>query len=228
MRFDILTLFPEAFAYLSQSILGKAEQKGIIDINIHDIRGFSQDKHRKVDDKAFGGSPGMVIQIQPIHDCLVSIGVFPKKPNDKTIVVLMQAGGELWDQPTAKSFASNYDRVVLICGHYQGVDGRVAEYLVDAEISVGEYVLTGGEIPAMIVVDSVARLLTGTLGNSGSLENESYSSVIKKSAPVYSLPRAFTLADGREVSVPEVLFSGNHSEIKKWQENTSLKSDSQQ
>lgn len=222
MKFDILTIFPESFSYLSQSILGKAIRKGIIEVNIYDIRKYSSDKHHKVDGKAFGGLPGMVMRIQPIHECLLSIGAFPKK-DKKTIVILMQAGGDLWDQSKAKSFALNYDRIVLICGHYQGVDDRVTQFLVDAEISVGEYVLTGGEVPAMIVIDSVARLIKGTVGNTKSLQDESYSEDIKKAAPLYTIPRSFKLADGRIASVPDVLLAGDHKQIQKWRDEKILR-----
>ncbi|RMD76939.1 tRNA (guanosine(37)-N1)-methyltransferase TrmD [Candidatus Dojkabacteria bacterium] len=223
MRFDILTIFPTAFSYLNKGIIDKAQKKGKLDINIWDIREFSKDKHKKVDDKPYGGGVGMILKVQPIHDCLVSIGVFPKR-DEKTAIVLMQPGGEIWTQQKATEFRNKFNRIVIICGHYQGVDGRVSEYLVDYEISIGEYVLSGGELPAMVLVDSISRLVDGVLGNKLSISGEPYLNNIVKSAPIYTTPRNFLLANGLVCSVPEVLLSGHHKNIENWKRSNTQNS----
>ena len=220
MIIDILTLFPDVFKYFEASIIKNAKLKKIVSINIHNIRDFSEDKHKKVDDKPYGGGAGMVLQIQPIYKCLKFLNVYPHR-SKYTKIVLTRAGGSLWNQNMVSDFASNLERIVIICGHYQGVDNRVAENFVDFEISIGEYVLTGGEIPAMVIVDSVVRLLPGVLGNSLSVKDECYSANVKYSHPLYTRPSVFVTDEEKRFSVPEVLIRGNHKEIEKWKkENT--------
>ncbi len=222
MRIDIVTLFPEVFRYFDISIIKKAKLKNIVNINIHNIRDFSEDKHRKVDDRPYGGGPGMVLQLQPIYKCLKFLAVYPNK-SSKTKIILTKPGGVLWNQNFAKDFACNVERLVLICGHYQGVDNRVSEYFVDLEVSIGEYVLTGGEIPAMVIVDSIVRLIPGVLGNHLSTNKETYTDDIKYNYPLYTRPSVFTTEEGYTLSVPKILTEGNHKEIEKWkQQNINL------
>jgi tRNA (guanine37-N1)-methyltransferase len=219
MKIDILTLFPEVFKYFDSSIIKKAKEKSIIDIKLHDIRDYSLDKHSQVDDKPYGGGSGMVLQIEPIYRCLKSIGVYPVR-TDKTKVILTQAGGLMWKQSLAKKFSESYEHLVIICGHYQGVDARITENFIDFEISIGEYVLTGGELPSMVIVDSVVRLLPSVLGNPESILGESYSNDIGKSAPLYTRPKTFITEEGVEMKVPQVLIEGNHKKISQWIESS--------
>jgi len=224
MQFDILTLFPESFSYLNESILKRAQENSSIKINIHNLREWSLDKHKKVDDKPFSGGPGMLIQVEPVYRALKDLGVYPNKL-ENTKILLMSAKGKIWDQNAAREYAeSSIDRVVLICGHYEGFDNRVVEYLIDEEISVGKYVLSGGELPAMIVVDSISRLLPGVLGSFESIKSETFSDkeLASKEYPQYTRPEVFKTDEGEEWGVPKILLSGNHQEIEKWKESVSL------
>ena len=209
MRFDIMTLFPEMVSgVLSESIIGRAQEAGIITVACHNIRDFSTDKHRKTDDTPYGGGRGMVMTCQPIYDCYTHVkGLHPE--GARTRVVYMSPKGSILTHEKAKELAT-YDGLVILCGHYEGVDQRVLDEIVDEEISIGDYVLTGGELPACILVDAVARLIDGTLPEAICHEDESVASGILE-YPHYTKPRVFM---GREV--PEVLISGDHAKIDRW------------
>jgi len=219
-QFDIVTIFPAIFdSYFGESILKRAKEKGVIEIAVHNLRDYSTNKHHNVDDTPYGGGAGMVMQIQPIFDCVNAIKKQEAVINDqkKTRVILFSAKGKRYTQKDAKRLAK-YDQLIFICGRYEGVDERVAEQVADEELSIGDFVLTGGEIPAMAVVDSIARLLPGALGNEQSAEIESHSEEGYLEYPQYSKPEEFG-----GWKVPEVLLGGNHGEIEKWRKNKSKK-----
>jgi len=204
MKFHIVTIFPDIFeSYFGESIIGRAQKDGLIDIKIHNLRDYTKDKHKKVDDTPYGGGAGMMMQVQPIYDCVKAI------KTKKARTILFSAKGKKYAQSDAERLAK-CDELILICGRYEGVDERVAEYIADEEISIGDYVLTGGEIPAMALVDSISRLIPGVLGNPESLKEESFNSE-KVEYPQYTKPEDF---QGWEV--PEVLLSGNHKKIEEW------------
>jgi len=227
MRFDIITIFPDIFeSYFNESIIKRAQKSEIIEIKIHNLRDYCEDKHLTVDDTPYGGGAGMLLKVEPIYKALVDIvgknnlPCFRKNKKSKTRILLFSAKGKTYDQTRAMEY-SKFDRLVLICGRYEGVDERVAKYLVDDEISVGNYVLTGGELPAMIVVDSVTRLLDGVLGNTESIVEESFSKENYKEYPQYTKPEIFCPKRGVKWAVPEVLLSGHHKNIKVWREEES-------
>jgi len=214
MRFDILTLFPEMFkSPFADSILKRAQDQEIININLHNIRDYSENKHHKVDDTPYGGGAGMLMTCQPLFDCIETVQKIKKTEKQKVIFLTPQ--GKTFTQKTAERL-SKQDRLILLCGHYEGVDERVRESLVDEEISIGNYVLTGGELPAMVLVDAISRLLTGVLGKSESFQEESFSDILngKKEYPQYTKPFEF-----KGMKVPEVLISGHHKKIIEWQKN---------
>jgi len=221
MRFDIVTIFPQIFdSYFGESILKRAKEAGIVEIEMHNLRDYSANKHHNVDDTPYGGGAGMVMQIQPFFDCLKSLKAKSQKSassadKSKKRIILFSAKGKRYTQRDAERLAK-YDQLILICGRYEGVDERVAQNLVDEEISIGDFVLTGGEIPAMLVVDSVTRLLAGVLGNEASAVNESHSQEGYLEHAQYTKPEEFN-----GWKVPEVLLSGNHKEIEKWRKNNS-------
>lgn len=205
--FHVVTLFPEALEpYLKASLLGKAQAKKLIKVNLVQLREFSRDRHKKVDDKPYGGGPGMVMEIEPIYRAVEAI---KRKAKGKTRVILFSTRGKKFDQASARRLAK-YKNLVLICGRYEGVDERVAKYVTDEEISVGDYVLSGGELPAMIVIEAVSRHIKGVLGKQESLEE------IKGSYPVYTRPEVFVTKEGKKWSVPSVLLSGHHKKIEEW------------
>lgn len=213
-RFDIVTIFPNIFdSYFGESIIKRALESKIIEINVHNLRQYSKDKHRNVDDTPYGGGAGMVMQVQPFFDCVNAIKSNVQKSNVRTI--LFSAKGKRFTQADAKRL-KEYDQLILLCGRYEGIDERVAQNIADEEISIGDFVLTGGEIPAMLVVDSVARLLPGVLGNDQSSVEESHSEEGYLEFPQYTKPEDF---EGWKV--PEVLLSGNHAEIEKWRKENS-------
>lgn len=230
MRFDIISIFPESFAsYFDASILKRAQKKGLVEIYIHNLRDFTTDKHKTVDDTPYGGGAGMVFKIEPIAKALEAttptphprgLGSSPQAGEQEKIkmrTILFSAKGKKFTQADARRLAK-YDRLILICGRYEGVDERVAEYLADEELSIGDYVLTGGEIPAMIVVDAVTRLIPGSLGNIESAKTESHSKKGVVEYPQYTKPEEF-----HGMKVPKVLLSGNHKEIEKWRKEQSEK-----
>ena len=204
MRIDILTLFPEMFdGVLSASMLGRAQTNGLLDIRVHNIRDYADNKHRKADDYPFGGGAGLVMMAQPIYDCMDAV-----LEGGKARRILMTPRGRTLNQKIAKEL-SGEERLVLLCGHYEGVDERVME-IIDDEISVGDYVLTGGELPAMVLVDCVSRLIPGVLGSDESAADESFSEDLLE-YPQYTRPASF-----RGMDVPEILLNGHHAKIQAW------------
>jgi tRNA (guanine37-N1)-methyltransferase len=214
MRFDIITVFPDLFTgVLECGILRRARQSGLVDIRIVDLRDFTKDKHRSVDDRPYGGGEGMVFMPEPLFDAVEFCR--GESGDSGTLVALLTPQGKTWSQEMAADF-SRIPHLILICGRYEGVDQRVVDCLVDREISIGDFVLTGGEIPAMVVLDSVVRLIPGALGCSDSAVNESFSTGLLD-YPQYTRPAEF-----RGQAVPEVLLSGNHAKIEKWRKEQAL------
>jgi len=209
MRFDILTLFPEMFDGINKSIIGKAVEKNLIEINLINIRDFSKDKHKKVDDTPYGGGAGMVLKPDVVYDAYNSI------KTDNAKVIYLSPKGKTLNQEKVRNL-SKEKHLILLCGHYEGIDQRVLDEIVNEEISIGDYVLTGGEIPAMVLIDSVSRYVDGVITKE-SVEEESFSNGLLE-YPQYTRPEVFL---GRKV--PEVLLSGHHKNIKKWREEESLK-----
>ena len=213
IRFDILSVFPEMFASPFQcSLLKKAQERGLIEIGLHNIRDQAFDRHRMTDDRPYGGGCGMVMKVDPIDRTLATV----KREKEGSLVVLLTPQGERFSQPMAAELAT-HSQIILICGHYEGVDERVRQYLVDREISIGDYVLTGGELSAMVVVDAVSRLIPGVLGNSESTASESFAMGLLE-YPQYTRP-----ADYKGWKVPDVLVSGHHREIDLWRKRESLR-----
>ncbi len=211
MKFNILTLFPEMFDVLSHSILGRAQKEGLIELNTLNIRDFSKNKHHKVDDYPYGGGAGMVMTVQPIADCIESLEL-----KESSRVVYLSPKGKVLDQSLANALALE-DEITILCGHYEGVDQRVIDHYVSDEISIGDYVLTGGELPAMVLVDSISRLREGVLGKNISYEDEShYNGLLEYSH--YTRPYEY---DGK--TVPKVLISGNHKKIDEHRHQESLR-----
>ena len=208
MKFDVLTLFPEMFEPIKQSIIGKAEEKKLIDINLINIRDFSKNKHKKVDDTPYGGGAGMVMEPTVVYDAYCSV----KEPNVK--VIYMSPQGKTLNQQMVQDLAKE-ENIILLCGHYEGIDQRVIDEIVDEEISIGDYVLTGGELPAMVLIDSVSRYVEGVL-KEDSVQEESFTDGLLE-YPQYTRPEVFL---GKRV--PEVLLSGHHENIKKWRRNQSI------
>jgi tRNA (guanine37-N1)-methyltransferase len=241
MRFDLITIFPEFFAGpLSYGILRRARETGLVEVNVQDLRVFTKDRHRTVDDRPFGGGEGMVLKPEPLFEAVESLlgrGVgdasTPRVHDPSIAIVLMSAAGKLFRQATARRYAQ-LERIIFICGRYEGVDERVAEHLATEEISIGDFVLSGGELPAMMVVDAVTRLLPGALGNEASSQNESFSagSALSEGTPnarsqheldsisahqtMLDFPHYTRPAEYRGWSVPEILIGGNHAEVAKW------------
>ncbi len=215
MKIDILTLFPEMFdAFRTTSIVGRAVDKKILDLEIFNIRDFAANKHSQADDYPYGGGAGMVLMPQPLSDALDH--VLSRYPGEKPAVIYLSPQGKVWNQRLAGE-ASKESALILLCGHYEGIDQRIIDKYVDQEISIGDYVLTGGELPAMVLADCVARLIPGVLGSSESILEESHSTGLLE-YPQYTRPAEY---DGN--MVPEVLLSGNHREIGKWRRQQSLR-----
>ncbi len=241
MKFEILTIFPDFFrGPLDYGIVRKAREAGLIEIGIHDLRAFTHDRHRTVDDRPFGGGEGMVLKPEPIFECLESLEVSPREErmrhDSRQTVVLLSPQGELFTQAIAQDLTTR-DRVVLICGRYEGVDERVSQHLADREISVGDFVLSGGELGAAIIVDTATRLIPGALGNAASTQQESFTaSVVAEQEKVSGEPPSSTCGSGGlldyphytrpaeflGMQVPEVLVNGDHDEIRKWRRRSAL------
>ena len=217
MRFDIMTLFPDLVGtVLGESIIGRAQSSGHISVNTYNIRDYSEDKHRRVDDTPYGGGKGMLMAAPPIYNCYKQIIDSREDKELSTKVVFMSPSGRVLDQKKAEEL-SHYDRLIILCGHYEGVDRRIIDEIVDEEISIGDFVLTGGEIPACILVDSVARLVDGVLSDPECHENESISSGMVE-YPQYTRPYEF-----HGVKVPDVLISGHHEKINEWRRAEALR-----
>ena len=239
MRFDLLTIFPDFFASpLDFGMLRRAREAGIVDVRTHDLRSFTHDRHRTVDDRPFGGGEGMVLRVEPIHDAIVSLGISPKANRDPSVetVILLSPQGKPFHQTVAQELAA-IPRVVMICGRYEGVDERVTQSLCDRELSIGDYVLSGGELAAAVILDTVTRLLPGVLGNPDSSRFESFGAVERQSAhteagqpprsthgagglldyPHYTRP-----ADFHGLAIPEELRGGNHEAIRRWRRRAAL------
>lgn len=220
MKIDILTLFPNMFTGpLQESIIKRAQEKDLVKINIHDLRSWANDKHNTVDDKPYGGGPGMVIKVDVVDKAINYLKAHNSKLKVKTIMLSPQ--GKIYNQLKAKEL-SNDKHLILIAGHYEGFDQRIRDHLIDQEISIGNYVLTGGEIPAMVLTDSIVRLIPGVLGDEGSLADETHSSLTNDNNsqstnikyPVYTRPEEYN-----GWKVPEILLSGNHKQIEEWKKN---------
>jgi tRNA (guanine37-N1)-methyltransferase len=233
MKIDIVTIFPDFFrGPLDYGVLRRARETGLVTIEVHDLRAFAHDRHRTVDDRPFGGGEGMVLKPEPIFECLEALGIPPKGRREGTSVVLLSAQGTRFDQGIVEDLSA-LERIVLICGRYEGVDERVCEHLADRELSIGDYVLSGGELGAAVIMDTVTRLIPGVVGNEASTRQESFSSQAEAQAgdlptstcasgglldyPHYTRPAEF-----RGLAVPDVLVSGNHEEIRRWRRRTAL------
>ena len=214
MQIKILTLFPDMFSALHSSILGRAIDSGTISVEPVDIRKFSSDKHFKCDDMPFGGGAGMVMTPQPIFDCIQAID--PKREYHR---IYLSPKGSVLTSGKAKNLATNHKKLLLLCGRYEGVDQRIIDLCIDEEISIGDYVLTGGELPAMVLIDTISRFIGGVLGNENSSIDESFASDNKLlEYPHYTRPAEF-----KGLKVPEILLSGHHSKVDQWRKEQSLK-----
>ncbi|MCH5151128.1 MAG: tRNA (guanosine(37)-N1)-methyltransferase TrmD [Clostridiales bacterium] len=210
MKIDVLTLFPEMLDSLNSSLTGKAREKGLYELNCHDIRDYTLDKHKKCDDTPFGGGAGMVMMPQPIHDCILAVD-----PHHTAKRIYMSPRGKVLTQALVKELSLE-EHLLILCGHYEGVDQRVLDLDIDMELSIGDYVLSGGEIPAMVLIDSVLRYVPDVLGNSQSTVDESFSQPLLE-YPQYTRPQIFL-----GLSVPDVLLTGHHANIEKWRKEQSL------
>ena len=237
MKADIVTIFPDFFrGPLDHGITRRAQEMGLAKIEVHDLRKFTHDRHRTVDDRPFGGGEGMVLKPEPIFDCLEPLGVAPREQRQtgavKESVIVLSAQGQRFTQSVAGELAA-LDRVVLICGRYEGVDERVADFLADRELSIGDYVLSGGELAAAVVIEAVTRLLPGAVGNQASTQQESFTAHRRDevdgpdstcgSGGLLDYPHYTRPADFRGMPVPEVLLNGNHDEIRRWRREQALR-----
>src|SRR5437868_557676 len=235
MRFDIITIFPDFFrGPLDYGVLRRAREQKLVTVDVHDLRASTHDRHQTVDDRPFGGGEGMVLKPQPIFECIESLGIGSREERgaSKQSVILLSAQGRLFHQREAEELVK-FDRIVLICGRYEGVDERVSQYMADRELSVGDFVLSGGELGAAIIVDVIARLVPGVLGNEASAQQESFSSMptsSREGAPdstcgsggLLDYPHYTRPAEFRGWTVPEVLSSGNHDQIRRWRRRKAL------
>jgi tRNA (guanine37-N1)-methyltransferase len=239
MRFDIVTIFPGLFAgFFEHGVVKRAIQGGLLQVGVHDLREFTHDRHRTVDDRPFGGGEGMVLKAEPLAEAVDHLGLAPKphRTAEGQTVILLSAQGKRYSQAMARELA-RYDRVVLLCGRYEGVDERVSELIADQELSIGDYVLSGGELAAAVVLDTTMRLLPGVLGNQASSEYESFGladgllenkpgegvSSTHGAGGLLDYPHYTRPAEFRGLSVPEVLSSGNHEQIRRWRREQALK-----
>jgi tRNA (guanine37-N1)-methyltransferase len=237
MKIEILTIFPDFFrGPLDYGITRRAREAGLVEINLHDLRAFAHDRHRTVDDRPFGGGEGMVLKPEPIFECIEALNISPREERlarkEKESVVLLSAQGRRFDQAEAAELAQ-LNRIVMICGRYEGVDERINDFLADREISIGDYVLSGGEIGAAVIVDAVTRLIPGAVGNEASTRQESFTAHAELdssngpsstcvSGGLLDYPHYTRPAEFRGMAVPEVLVSGNHDEIRRWRRRRAL------
>jgi tRNA (guanine37-N1)-methyltransferase len=242
MKFEIITIFPDFFrGPLDYGIVRRAREAGLIEIGIRDLRAFAHDRHRTVDDRPFGGGEGMVLKPEPIFECLESLGIAPREErigeHGRESVVLLSPQGRMFTQAVAQQMMGR-ERLALICGRYEGVDERVSEHLADREISVGDFVLSGGELAAAVIVDTITRLVPGALGNAASSQQESFTASAADAKPslpgeppsstcgsggLLDYPHYTRPAEFRGLPVPEVLVNGNHDEIRKWRRRCALR-----
>ncbi len=209
VRFDIITIFPNFFkSFLNESLISRAQKNKLLKINVHNLRDWTNDRHQTVDGKPFGGGPGMVLKIEPIYKAVRKI----KNKNKKTKVILFSPRGKKFDQKMAQKLAK-FDQIIMISGRYEGVDERVAKYIADEIVSVGDFVMSGGEVPAMVVIETISRLIPGVVGKQESVEKFDHAQ--------YSRPEVFITKEGKRLSVPKVLLSGNHKKIEEWRKNHS-------
>lgn len=215
MRFDVLTIFPEIFtSYLGQSLLHKAIQRGLVDVRLWNVRDYTQDKHQKVDDRPFGGGPGMLLCCQPVFDCVEAAQNDADTPGR---LVMLTPQGRRLDHQLVQELAG-HERLLLLCGRYEGFDERIREGLQPLEVSIGDFITNGGEVPAMLIVDAVVRLIPGVLGDETSARYDSFAESGMLEYPQYTRPREF-----RGMAVPDVLLTGNHEEIERWRKSESEK-----
>jgi len=226
MRFDVITIFPDLFkGFVSESLLARAQKKKLIKINLHNLRKWTDDKHKTVDGRPYGGGAGMVLKVEPIYKAVKAV----KAKKGKTRVILLSAKGKTFDQKKAQQLSKD-DQIIFICGRYEGVDERVAKYLADEEISIGNYVLFGGEVPAMVLIEAISRLIPGVVAKEESVKNESFSISnrkletgnwkLMKEHPHYTRPEVFKLGK-KKLRVPPVLLSGDHENIEEWRKKNS-------
>ncbi len=221
MKIDILTLFPEMFSgAFDESIVGRAQKQGKVEIKIHQLRDWATDRHQTVDNRPYGGGVGMLLKIEPVHKALEELKRNTEHEKRKT--VLLDAGGSRYTQSKAREL-SKAEHIILICGRYEGVDHRIREHLIDEEISIGDYILTGGEIPAMVIADSVTRLIPGVLTKEEAVQLESFSLPTTDNLPQVEYPQYTRPEDFNGWKVPEVLLSGNHKKIEEWKKEESQK-----
>lgn len=222
MKFQAISIYPNMFSsYLNEGILKRALDNKIIDFTAHDLRNWSTDNYKSVDDTPYGGGVGMIMRVDILHSALEEVKQKYQTPSEKRKIVLLSASGTTWNQQLAKEY-SQLEEVIFICGRFEGVDARISNF-IDEEISVGDYVLTGGELPAMIITDSITRLLSGALGKDESSLDESHSDVGVLEYPQYTKPAIFETG-GNKYPVPEILTSGHHAKINKWRkENKKIK-----
>ena len=235
MKIDIVTIFPDFFrGPLDYGIIRRAQETGLVTIEVHDLRAFAHDRHKTVDDRPFGGGEGMVLKPEPIFECIEAMNVASREGRDvaRESVILLSAQGQQFNQSIAGELAG-LERIVLICGRYEGVDERVGQYLADRELSIGDYVLSGGELGAAVIVDCITRLIPGAVGNQASTQQESFTTFSQAptgngpsstctSGGLLDYPHYTRPADFRGMGVPEVLASGNHEEIRRWRHRTAL------
>ena len=225
MKFDIITIFPDLFkGFLSESLLARAQKKGLLSIKTHDLRKWTKDRHKTVDDRPYGGGAGMILKIEPIFKAVATLrraSLAQGGRKKTTRVVLLSAKGKTFTQKNARRLVK-YDQLIFICGRYEGVDERVAKYVADEEISIGNYILFGGEVPAMVLIEAVSRLIPGVIAKPESVKFESFSDKEAKTKeyPQYTRPEVFELG-GKKLSVPKVLLSGDHKKITQWRQKHS-------
>ncbi|HSY66990.1 MAG TPA: tRNA (guanosine(37)-N1)-methyltransferase TrmD, partial [Terriglobales bacterium] len=235
MKIDIVTIFPDFFrGPLDYGIIRRAKESGLVTIEVHDLRAFAHDRHKTVDDRPFGGGEGMVLKPEPIFECIEAMNVASREGRNvaRESVILLSAQGQRFNQSIAGELAG-LERIVLICGRYEGVDERVGQHLADRELSIGDYVLSGGELGAAVIVDCVTRLIPGAVGNQASTQQESFTNFLQAHAAdgpnstctsggLLDYPHYTRPADFRGMTVPDVLASGNHEEIRRWRRRTAL------